>query len=61
MTEQQRKELEYLRHTVLNSIVVMRAHVKQIEAQCALISAALDDYQATWEVSENEQADHKDR
>ena len=56
MIDQQRKDLEYLRHVMLNCIVKLKALVIQGEELLKVMSAALCDYEATWEGDDVTQA-----
>ena len=49
MTEQQRKELEYLRHVVLNNLLGIKALCAQVEESIKTITSAVDNYIKTWE------------
>jgi len=47
--DQKTKELEYLRDAILNAIVDMKYHIKEIEKLCAFASISLIEYEKTWE------------
>ena len=49
MTGQEKKELDYLRHVVLNGTAVILGCLKEIEERISVMASAIKSYRKKWE------------
>lgn len=49
MTDQKKKELDYLRHVILNGTAIILGSLKEVEDRIFMMSSAVKSYQQKWE------------